>query len=100
MPGDRALLTVEGLGELLRLLQSDGYQLIGPTVRDGAIVHAEISGIADLPAGWTEEQEAGTYRLKRRDDDALFGYAVGPQSWKQLFFVPRLQLVKMRRRKK
>ena len=97
-PGDRSLLTVDGLAALLRLLRSDGYQLVGPTVRDGAIVHAEISGIDDLPAGWTETQEAGSYRLKKRSDRALFGYSVGPQSWKQLFFVPRLQLFKARRK--
>jgi sulfhydrogenase subunit beta (sulfur reductase) len=97
-PGPALLLAVEELAELLRLLASDGYRLVGPTVRDGAIVHAEISGIDDLPAGWTEVQEAGTYRLKRREDGALFGYAVGPHSWKQHFFVPRLQLVKMRRK--
>lgn len=90
-------LTREGLGDLLRALREDGYQLIGPTVRDGAIVHAEIQGVGDLPAGWTETQEAGTYRLKRRNDDTLFGYSVGPQSWKQFFFVPRLRLFTVRK---
>ncbi len=97
-PGDRSLLSREGLGELLRRLRDNGYQLVGPTVRDGAIVHAEISGIEDLPIGWTEAQEAGTYRLKQRSDRAFFGYSVGPQSWKQLFFVPRLRLWKLRRK--
>ena len=28
------------------------------------------------------------YRLHRRDDEALFGYAVGPQSWKRYLFPP------------
>jgi hypothetical protein len=45
-PGDSALLLVGALGELLQLLWTEGYQLVGPTVRDGAIVHAEI-----LPGG-------------------------------------------------
>jgi ferredoxin len=94
----RALLGLEGLSALLKLLKADGYDLIGPTVRDGAIVHAPITGIADLPVGWTEVQEGGRYRLTRRGDGALFGYSVGPQSWKQLFFVPRLQLFKARRK--
>jgi sulfhydrogenase subunit beta (sulfur reductase) len=91
-PGDRALLSMRGLADLLQALAADGCQLVGPTVREGAIVHAEISGIEDLPTGWTEVQEAGTYRLRRREDKALFGYSVGPQSWKQLFFVPSLRL--------
>lgn len=91
------LLSLETLAALLEALRADGYQLMGPTVRDGAIVHAPIAGIADLPRGWTEVQEAGTYRLARRDDEALFGYSVGPQSWKQVFFVPRLRLFTVRR---
>jgi ferredoxin len=81
----------------MRVLRDDGYQLVGPTIRDGAIVHAAIQGIEDLPAGWTETQDAGRYRLKRRDDAALFGYSVGPQSWKQFFFVPRLRLFTARK---
>ena len=47
---------------------------------------------ADLPAGWTDEQDGGHYRLVRRDDDALFGYAVGPESWKRFLHPPRLRL--------
>ena len=92
------VLSIDGLASLLRALRDEGYQLVGPIVRDGAIVHAEIRGIEDLPAGWTETQEAGTYRLKRRRDGALFGYALGPQSWKQQFFVPRLRLFQARRK--
>ena len=68
---------------LLDALTRRGYKIIGPTVRDRAIVYDEIGSAADLPAGWTDEQEAGHYRLRRREDQALFGYAVGPQSWKQ-----------------
>jgi ferredoxin len=52
-------------------------------VRDGAIVYDHIELLDDLPKGWTDEQNPGYYRLKRRDDEALFGYAVGPQSWKK-----------------
>jgi sulfhydrogenase subunit beta (sulfur reductase) len=67
---------------LLAVLASRDYTIVGPTVRDQAIVYDEISCAADLPVGWTDEQEAGHYRLRRRDDGALFGYAVGPHSWK------------------
>jgi ferredoxin len=68
---------------LLNALARHGYTVVGPTVRDRAIVYDEVSTSADLPVGWTDEQDGGHYRLKRRDDEALFGYAVGPQSWKQ-----------------
>ena len=67
---------------LLDALAGRGHTIVGPTVRDQAIVYDTIVSAADLPVGWTDVQEAGRYRLQRREDDALFGYAVGPQSWK------------------
>jgi ferredoxin len=69
--------------ELLDALAHHGYTIIGPTVRDQAIVYDEIRSVEDLPVGWTDEQDAGRYRLRRREDEALFGYAVGPHSWKK-----------------
>lgn len=89
--GAPVVLPRASLATLLEVLRDDGWTLVGPTVRDGAIVYREIEGAADLPVGWTEEQEAGTYQLRRREDDAVFGYNVGPNSWKERFFVPRLR---------
>jgi ferredoxin len=77
---------------LLQALEARGYTIIGPTVRDQAIVYGEIHGASDLPVGWTDEQDGGHYRLKRREDDALFGYAVGPHSWKQYQLPPEVKL--------
>jgi ferredoxin len=91
------VLEPTGLDRLLEALVERGYLLLGPTVADGAIVYDEIRSTADLPAGWTDEQEAGTYRLAKRDDDALFGYAVGPQSWKRVLHPPTQTLFTARR---
>ncbi|MBX3160935.1 MAG: 4Fe-4S dicluster domain-containing protein [Deltaproteobacteria bacterium] len=95
---DRRLISRDQLALLLDVLRDDGYRLVGPTVRDGAIVHDRIGGIADLPEGLREVQEAGRYRLEPRGDRALFGYAVGPQSWKASFFAPTVRLWRARRR--
>jgi sulfhydrogenase subunit beta (sulfur reductase) len=76
------------LDQLIRTLTEDGYQVVGPTVDQKAIVYDEISSAADLPIGWTDIQEPGTYRLQRRDDEAYFGYVVGPHSWKKYLFPP------------
>jgi ferredoxin len=73
----------EHFDELLAAIARRGYTIVAPTVRDEAIVYDEISSAADLPIGWTDEQDGGYYRLHRRNDEALFGYAVGPHSWKQ-----------------
>ncbi len=64
------------------LLRRD-YEVVGPTVRDGAIIYDRVTSPADLPAGWTDEQEAGHYRLLPSQDQAFFGYSVGPHSWKK-----------------
>src|SRR6516225_7964368 len=82
----KATLDLAGLQSLFEVLKSLGYRLVGPRVRDGAIVYDELASINALPAGWSDEQEGGKYRLRKRDDDALFGYAVGPHSWKKFLF--------------
>ena len=78
-----AVIGIEGLAALVSHLRAEGRTVIGPTVREGAIVPGEIDTIGDLPVGWTDEQEGGSYRLHRRGDEARFGYAVGPQSWRR-----------------
>ncbi|MEX5711212.1 hypothetical protein AB1484_23680 [Parafrankia sp. FMc6] len=42
------------VGTLIDVLRARGYQVVGPTVRDGAIVYDEISGAGELPVGWTD----------------------------------------------
>ena len=38
------------------------------------------------------ETGPGYYRLRRRDDEAVFAHSAGPQSWKQFLHPPRRQL--------
>ena len=75
-------------------LHANGYQVIGPSIVDDAVVYTSLNSPSELPAGWTDEQNGGTYRLKRRDDEALFGYSAAPQSWKKFLFPPVLCLWK------
>ena len=85
MPEPRRLPRA-GLDALLQALRDRGYTLIGPQLGDGAIVFDEIEGADDLPVGWTEHQAPGHYRLAQREDDAVFGYTVGPHSPKRFLF--------------
>jgi len=96
--GDFAVLDRSGLDALLAGLRERGYRNLGPTLRDGAIVYDDIRSIRDLPEGWTDEQEAGRYRLASRDDEALFGYAVSPHSWKKFLHPAALVLWRAERR--
>ncbi len=88
----------QGLETLVRSLAGHGYRVVGPLLRDGAIVYDDLTSADDLPAGWTEVQEAATYRLERRDDDARFGYPVGPHSWKRFLLPADVRLWQARRR--
>ncbi|HSC51252.1 MAG TPA: hypothetical protein VLD16_13390, partial [Gaiellaceae bacterium] len=80
------------LETLVAALRERGYRVLGPTLRDGAIVYDELASADELPAGWTDVQEPGSYRIERRADDARFGFAVGPHSWKHYLLPPRLRL--------
>ncbi len=92
MASEKKTLTVQQLEELIPALQRRGYQVVGPVVREGAIIYDVVEKLADLPAGWTDEQAAGRYRLQRRDDQALFGYVVGPHSWKKYLHPAEIRL--------
>jgi formate hydrogenlyase subunit 6/NADH:ubiquinone oxidoreductase subunit I len=83
-----AFLPTQQLQALIDLLIADGFTVLGPTIAQGAIIYDEIRSLDDLPRGWTERQEAGQYRLERRQDDAYFGFVVGPHSWKRFLFPP------------
>ena len=61
---------------LLEVLRARGYTIMGPVARDGAIVWDEISTTGELPAHWTDEQEAGRYRLTPSDGPALFDWTI------------------------
>jgi len=92
-----AVIQPETLDELVQELRTRGYRVLGPTVRNGAIVYDDLERAADLPVGWTETQDAATYRLERREDEARFGFASSPHSWKQFFFPSRVRLWRARR---
>jgi len=96
--GAHLIMAAEHFQEILAALKRQGYAAVGPTLRDGQLIYGDLTGAADLPVGWTFDAEAGAFRLKRRDDQALFGYGVGQQSWKQFLFPPHHLLWRATRR--
>ncbi|MGZ6695081.1 MAG: 4Fe-4S dicluster domain-containing protein [Solirubrobacteraceae bacterium] len=86
-----------GLDALLEALRRRGYTVVGPVARDGSIAYDELTSAADLPAGWVDEQEAGTFRLRRDGDGALFAHTVGHDSLKRLLFPPVVEVWHARR---
>jgi ferredoxin len=89
---ESVVLERDHLQRLLDVLGKRGYRVLGPTVRDRAVVYDDLTSLADAPIGWTDEQDGGTYRLKKGNDGALFSYVVGPHSWKKFLHPPVLRL--------
>ena len=86
------LLDRAGLDRLVDTLRGQGYRVVGPTVRDSAIVLDELESGDQLPAGWGVESGPGHYRLRRRTDAAVFAHSAGAQSWKQFLHPPHRAL--------
>ncbi|MEK7862469.1 MAG: hypothetical protein AAB295_04305, partial [Chloroflexota bacterium] len=63
-----AVLDRDGLAALIAELMRREFEVIGPRVRDGAIVYDTVRSLADLPESVTDEQGPGHYRLARRED--------------------------------
>jgi sulfhydrogenase subunit beta (sulfur reductase) len=85
------------LSALLDAILESGFRLLGPTVKNGAIVYDELSAATQLPAGVGQQQTNGHYRLRQRVDGALFGYTVGPHAWKRFLFPASLRLFRVSR---
>ncbi|ETW94061.1 MAG: 4Fe-4S ferredoxin [Candidatus Entotheonella factor] len=95
---EHVVVESEQLQRLIDVLQERGYQVVGPTVRDKAIVYEQIDSIKNLPVGWTDQQDGGRYQLVKRDDQAWFGYTVGPHSWRKFLHPSALRLWQAQRR--
>ncbi|MCA9796350.1 MAG: 4Fe-4S dicluster domain-containing protein, partial [Candidatus Eremiobacteraeota bacterium] len=87
-PKDKLQLLIDRLGQ-------DGYEVVGPRVRDGAIVYDTVTALEQLPRGFVDEQQPGSYRLLQQGN-RYFAHTVGPHSWKKFLHPPGLCMFKSR----
>ena len=97
MEADASIIDVGMLDRLLDALRRRGFTVIGPTVRSQSLVYDELGSASDLPAGWIDVQEGGTFRLRRDESDAVFAHTVGHDSLKRFLFPPVLRVWRARR---
>jgi len=95
--GKQLIIAKADLQAIIDALLTAGYTVIGPTVRQEAIVYEEIGRVDELPVGWTDEQGPGRYRLRERADGRVFGFVVGPHSWKKYLYPARQTLFRTER---
>jgi ferredoxin len=88
------------LDELIAMLWRDGYRVLGPVERDGAVLFGEVRTMSDLPIGRREEQGPGRYRLGPGRAGEVFGVVNGAGSLKPAFFAPEETLLEIRRERR
>ncbi|TWU01309.1 4Fe-4S dicluster domain-containing protein [Stieleria varia] len=88
------------LQSLIDLLRRKGYDVIGPTIQQNAIVLRRIDQVEELPAGWTDNQSPAVYQITYTAEQSTadsqdasppprrFHFNVGPDSWKRYLFPP------------
>ena len=82
-----------GTGAMLDVLKARGYRVRrADGARPGDRLRRYRRRSPTCRAAGPTSRTAARYRLERRDDEALFGYAVGPHSWKKFLHPPMLRL--------
>jgi len=95
--GSRVIDPRTGLDALVRELARADYRVVGPRVRDGAIVHDEVSSGDDLPTGCATQQAPGRWRMLIDDEPTRFGWTPGADSWKHFFTPAHQEVLRIRR---
>ncbi|MBN2227160.1 MAG: 4Fe-4S dicluster domain-containing protein [candidate division Zixibacteria bacterium] len=93
------MLQSDQLKNLFVLLKKKGYDIIGPTVRDRAVVLDSLADPEDLPVGYRDRHAPGMYRLENVNDDTCFSYVVGLESWKKYLYPAYQKLLTVQRTK-
>jgi sulfhydrogenase subunit beta (sulfur reductase) len=87
----------QDLQQLIEALQAAGHRVIGPQVRDAAVVYDDLPAAAALPHGLIDEQDGGWYRLIEQALAGPFDHVAGPHSLKNFLFPPRETIQQWRR---
>jgi len=86
------IVSPDDLYILFEELSSNGYKIIGPAIRDGAISYEYLKSPQDLPVGYIDRQEAGHYSLNATDKKLFFNYRAAANTWKRYLYPPRQKL--------
>jgi ferredoxin len=83
------------LQRLLDALLESGRRVLGPVVREGALVWDEVSHVAELPLGWRDTQTPGAHRLEHTAAASVFGVVHGHAGVKPHVFAARERLLQI-----
>ncbi len=95
--GSTILIKKLDLNTILTRLREEGYQTIGPKVKNETLVYEPIQTLGELPQGYITEQAPGEFRLKKAGHSCYFDFIPGAHSWKQFLFPSRVELFKLQK---
>lgn len=85
------------LAALVVVLRERGYQTVGPQIKDEVLQYGPIETIADLPQGYTSQQDSARYRVEDGGHSRYFTITHGAQTWKQFIFPARKDLFTLKK---
>ena len=85
------ILAPADMDAVVGALRARGYTVYAPVLERGTLAIRPIDSARQLPRGVVDDQEPGTHRL-RQSGERYFDYTVPADSWKRLFFPPRLRM--------
>ncbi len=88
----------EDLKSILESLRGS-YRIIGPKIKNNVITFDQIDG-DDIPIGYRDSQGQGYYRLNRVNENKIFSFSNGPDSFKRFLTPPSLEMFRFKRDKK
>jgi hypothetical protein len=86
------IYSLSTFSRLVQIVQSESYPLYGPKVHNAVLFYDILFSEQDLPSDLEDEQRPGYHKLKKRSEQASFGYNIGPHSWEKHLFPQKEQL--------
>lgn len=65
----------------------DSHKIIGPKIANDVVTLSEID-FNDIPSGYIDSQNPGSYRLNRGGPNRIFSFSIGPESFKRFLHPP------------
>jgi sulfhydrogenase subunit beta (sulfur reductase) len=93
-------LPKSALEDLIAILWREGFRVLGPVARDGAVGFDEVRKVSDLAVAMRDTQEPGRYRLEQGAAEEIFGVVNGAGSLKPFLFAPEETLLTLTRERR
>ena len=69
----QAIIESRDFQQLIDILIDEGFQIMAPTIRDGAIIYDRIEAVEDLPRGWTVGRSPAVERAAQKIAESIPG---------------------------